>query len=456
MSLLMDALKKAEQGKHPAEPAATAPAPEPSADDGGSFPSLDLAAPLPEPPAAPSLAQEPPSAQAAEPGSAPMELSLEPAPRPAPPKADFAAAAPPARPESQPEPPKPEAKPEAAASPPPRPSPTPSRPAATPQQSARNVFAAKTGAAGKRAALGPSRLIVIGVAAAGLLSALGGGIYLYRELNPQPLVIPLNPAPLPRPAPQTPSPPQLPAEPANEAPPATESPAAPAPPPHREPASAEPAPPQDTAAIRIQHGASTAQVNPALSRAYQALLAGDLNQAQEEYRKILRGDRNSRDALLGMAVIHERRGDAETAAGIYSRLLELDPNDGTAQARLTALGASTDPVRGESRLKTLLAQQPDSDTLRFALGNLYAAQARWPEAQEAYFHAFQKQPGNPDYLYNLAVSLDHLGQNKLALDYYRRALAAAGRPHAFAADAVKTRIGALEQALGQDSAAPRQ
>jgi Tfp pilus assembly protein PilF len=455
----MDALKKAEQGKHPAEPAATAPAPEPSADDGGSFPSLDLAAPLPEPPAAPpapSLAQEPPSAQAA-----PMELSLEPAPRPAPPKAGFAAAAPPAPPESQPEPPKPEPKSEAAASPPPRPSPTPSRPTATPQQSARNVFAAKTGAAGKRAALGPSRLIVIGVAAAGLLSALGGGIYLYRELNPQPLVIPLNPAPLPRPAPQTPSPQPLPAEPANEAPPAAESPAAespaaPAPPPHRKPASAEPAPPQDTAAIRIQHGASTGQVNPALSRAYQALLAGDLNQAQEEYRKILRGDRNSRDALLGMAVIHERRGDAETAAGIYSRLLELDPNDGTAQARLTALGVSTDPVRGESRLKTLLAQQPDSDTLRFALGNLYAAQARWPEAQEAYFHAFQKQPGNPDYLYNLAVSLDHLGQNKLALDYYRRALAAAGRPHAFAADAVKTRIGALEQAVGQDAAAPRQ
>ncbi|MGD9788654.1 MAG: tetratricopeptide repeat protein [Sulfuricellaceae bacterium] len=381
-----------------------------------------------------------------------MELSLEPAP----PKAEFAEAAPSVSPSPQPEPPKPEPKPEAAAKP--AASPTPSRPAPTPQQSARNVFAAKAGATGKRAALAPSRLIVLGVAAVGLLSALGGGIYLYRELNPQPQVIPLTPAPVPRPAPQTPTPPPqaLPVAAANEAPPATEAPVPPAPPPRREAPPAEPAIPQESAAIRIQRGASTGQVNPSLSRAYQALLAGDLNQAQEEYRKILRSDRNNRDALLGMAVIHERRGDAETAAGIYSRLLELDPNDGTAQARLTALGASTDPVRGESRLKTLLAQQPDSDTLHFALGNLYAAQARWPEAQEAYFHAFQKQPGNPDYLYNLAVSLDHLGQNKLALDYYRRALAAAGRPHAFAADAVKTRIGALEQALGQDAAAPRQ
>ena len=33
-------------------------------------------------------------------------------------------------------------------------------------------------------------------------------------------------------------------------------------------------------------------------------------------------------------------------------------------------------------------------------------------AQQAYFQAHHLQPDNPDYAYNLAVGLDHLGQNR--------------------------------------------
>ena len=63
--------------------------------------------------------------------------------------------------------------------------------------------------------------------------------------------------------------------------------------------------------------------------------------------------------------------------------------------------------------------------LQFTLGNQYAQQGRWAEAQQAYFRAFTADPDNPDFAYNLAVSLDHLRQPKLALEYYRRALALA-------------------------------
>ena len=61
--------------------------------------------------------------------------------------------------------------------------------------------------------------------------------------------------------------------------------------------------------------------------------------------------------------------------------------------------------------------------LHFTLGNEYARQGRWGEAQQAYFKAVTKDPDNPDFAYNVAVSLDHLRQPKLALEYYRRALA---------------------------------
>ena len=43
-------------------------------------------------------------------------------------------------------------------------------------------------------------------------------------------------------------------------------------------------------------------------------------------------------------------------------------------------------------------------------------------AQQAYFQAYQMQPDNADYAYNLAIGLEHLGQPKLALTYYRKAI----------------------------------
>jgi tetratricopeptide (TPR) repeat protein len=69
----------------------------------------------------------------------------------------------------------------------------------------------------------------------------------------------------------------------------------------------------------------------------------------------------------------------------------------------------------------LISREP-SGFLYFTLGNLYAEQGSWPAAQQAYFQAYQFQPENADYAFNLAVGLEHLGQSNLALDYYRKAL----------------------------------
>jgi tetratricopeptide (TPR) repeat protein len=61
------------------------------------------------------------------------------------------------------------------------------------------------------------------------------------------------------------------------------------------------------------------------------------------------------------------------------------------------------------------------------LGNQYAQQSRWSEAQAAYFKAYSIDPQNADYAFNLAVSLDQLRQRKPALEYYQRALALADK-----------------------------
>jgi len=148
-----------------------------------------------------------------------------------------------------------------------------------------------------------------------------------------------------------------------------------------------------------------------------------------------------------LAAIDLRTGNIDTAEARYLKLLELDPRDMLAQSGLISLrGGSGDPVQTESRLKSLIATNPDATHLQFTLGNQYAIQARWREAQDAYFKAYSAEPENPDFAFNLAVALDQLRQTRLAAEFYRRAIAlAAKRPAAFDIEKAKTRLTEIER-----------
>lgn len=206
-----------------------------------------------------------------------------------------------------------------------------------------------------------------------------------------------------------------------------------------QPAKATPRPAEPESPVRITRG--ELRINPTLAKAYEQLQANDLSAAAEAYEKVLRADPRNIDALLGMAAIASRSGQVGQAENWYVRALEADPKDTNAQAGLINLRSQTDPSAAESRLKGLLAAQPESATLNFALGNLYAGQQRWPDAQLAYFNAHTADPANPDYLFNLAASLDHMHLPKLALEYYQSALAASsGRKAGFDTNQVKARV----------------
>ena len=191
----------------------------------------------------------------------------------------------------------------------------------------------------------------------------------------------------------------------------------------------------------------TVQPDEYLEQAYDAYQKGDLVNAKEQYLKVLQREPSNRDALLGLAAIDLRTGNIDTAEARYLKLLELDPRDTVAQSGLISLrGGSGDPVQTESRLKTLIANHPDATHLQFTLGNQYAIQGRWREAQDSYFKAYSAEPENPDFAFNLAISLDQLRQPRLAAEDYRRALAlATKRPAAFDAAKVKARLAELER-----------
>ena len=191
-------------------------------------------------------------------------------------------------------------------------------------------------------------------------------------------------------------------------------------------------------------------VSATLSSAHQALERGQLDEAERLYRQSLSSDPRSIDAMLGLAAALATQRKSEAASQYYMRVLEQDPRNAYAQAGLLNLSGGADPVAAETRLKQLIAREP-SGFLYFSLGNLYAEHGQWAPAQAAYFQAHMLSPDNPDYAFNLAVGLEHLSQPKIALNYYRRALALAqSRGHAqFDAAGVQSRIHSLETVLAE-------
>ena len=203
--------------------------------------------------------------------------------------------------------------------------------------------------------------------------------------------------------------------------------------------------PQPATQLELAASRAGPQVHPRVEAGYQAYMAGDLAAARTEYQQALAEDPANRDALLGAAALDVRAGRYESAEAAYLRLLQSDPRDSYAQAALIALrGGRLDPLVAESRVKSLLAADPGAHVLNFALGNQFAQQGRWSEAQQEYFKAAAAEPGNPDFAYNLAVSLDHLRQPRLALEYYQRAIALAEKRGAsFDLGAAKARASQL-------------
>ncbi len=178
--------------------------------------------------------------------------------------------------------------------------------------------------------------------------------------------------------------------------------------------------PADDISVR-QDAAGVVPISPSLIQAYESLQSGDNARAKVLYEQVLQADARNVDALLGLAAIALSDSRTEDASRYYQRVLELEPRNSYAQAGLISIVGGADLQASESRLKQLIAREP-SAFLYFSLGNLYAEQAQWPYAQQAYYQAYQMQQDNPDYAFNLAIGLEHIGQNQLALNYYRKAL----------------------------------
>jgi tetratricopeptide (TPR) repeat protein len=191
-------------------------------------------------------------------------------------------------------------------------------------------------------------------------------------------------------------------------------------------------------------------VDPTQVAAYQAFQAGDDATAGQLYQQLSQSDPRNVDALLGLAAVAARQDHADEAVSDYQRVLELDPNNSVAQEGLIVMSGQTNPTESASKLKTMITQQPNSAHLYAALGGIYADQNQWPDAQQAYFQAFNLDTDNAEYAFNLAISLDHLKKPDIALNYYQQALALLDKQGgSIDKKALQNRINELRDATGR-------
>jgi tetratricopeptide (TPR) repeat protein len=174
-------------------------------------------------------------------------------------------------------------------------------------------------------------------------------------------------------------------------------------------------------AIQISSKSRITETDRWLREAYAAYLRGDDELALAKYNAVLDVDPNNRNALLARAAINVQNNRIAEAMRDYRTLLIANPKDSLAMTSLIAI-ANYSPEQSETQLKLMIRDEPDSPYLNFALGNIFGAQNRWQEAQGRYFTALENNPDDPNYAYNLAVSLEHIARPKVAIAYYERAL----------------------------------
>ena len=160
-----------------------------------------------------------------------------------------------------------------------------------------------------------------------------------------------------------------------------------------------------------------------IGKAFHAYSIDSLSEAGALYTRALQLEPYNRDANLGVAAVAMKTGNYPVARVRYQHLLSLDPVDVVAFSALLNLAAATrDPVI-ENEMVLHSSQHRDSPALHAALGNYYSQTARWVMASRSYAAAVGLSPDTADYLYNLAVTLDNLGDSQAAIETYERALA---------------------------------
>lgn len=176
-------------------------------------------------------------------------------------------------------------------------------------------------------------------------------------------------------------------------------------------------------------------------------------QASRYYLQVTQLSPDEVDAWLGLGASLLNQQAFAKAIQAYQSALSLDPDnlyalEGVA-SQLPMLLKKMGRTQGQVFLEKAIAVYPESAILLNALGTIQAFNQNWQQAQSLYFKALSLEASNALYHFNVAVSLDHLKQYQLAVDYYAKALTLKTATEHFDAVAVRQRMTSLKRYLKQ-------
>ncbi|HEX3557654.1 MAG TPA: tetratricopeptide repeat protein [Pyrinomonadaceae bacterium] len=187
------------------------------------------------------------------------------------------------------------------------------------------------------------------------------------------------------------------------------------------------------------------------------LKKGDAGKAEESYRAALGARGDNADALLGLALISQSKGDAASASAYLSRVKELildspeslyrfavvalrserfDDAKGALEravqlkpdepAYLVALGAvwlkQPELFEAERVFRQALKLQPDNAQAQMYLGYTLLKQKKYPEAREWLEKSAGKVTSAPETFYYLGLIAQEQNEDERAVDLFERAV----------------------------------
>jgi Flp pilus assembly protein TadD len=159
-----------------------------------------------------------------------------------------------------------------------------------------------------------------------------------------------------------------------------------------------------------------------LEEAYDALIAGNQEDAIAEYKEVLKEDPNNKLALFGLATTYHRAGQIALARPLYGRLLELDPHNEQGLTNFLVLLSDESPTQALGEMRKLMQTHPDFSPLPAQMAVVYERLGDYDSATQCMRHAIELSPENIKYRYDMAVILDKQGDWENAATYYQQLL----------------------------------
>jgi tetratricopeptide (TPR) repeat protein len=159
-----------------------------------------------------------------------------------------------------------------------------------------------------------------------------------------------------------------------------------------------------------------------VATAWQCHQAGDLQEAEKIYARLLQTDSTQAEPLQGLGAIAYGRGQYDQAIGWLRQAVALQPNNAILHQNLgAAYRKAGRPAEAEACYQQALRLKPDFAEAYNNLANLLRQRGRLQEAVARYQQALLAKPNYPEAQLNLALALRETGQRSEALGLFEKA-----------------------------------